>query len=113
MSSKLSSQLAQSASLNAALLVDRHRQRPPESYLFTGHGGPDLESIYAIAFNGLLQLSVLNPSLRDFESSLFSSAAKSIDRTLLGKEENVELDKQIDKLLTMLGPTYTTIYKVR
>ncbi|KAF8064012.1 hypothetical protein FPV67DRAFT_198389 [Lyophyllum atratum] len=104
--SSLAAQLAQNASLNAAILVDRSRRKSAESYLFTGREADqhDLESIHALGVNGLLQLATLNPSLRKFEDQLFSEYAKSIDRTLLPAEANAELDTGIASFLGLLGP---------
>lgn len=104
--SSLAAQLAQSVSLNSALLVDRSRRKSGESYLFTGRDADhhDLEAIYALGCNGFLQLSLLNPSLRQFEDQLFSEHAKSTDRTLLPVEANALLDKSLGSFLPLLGP---------
>ncbi|TFK37695.1 hypothetical protein BDQ12DRAFT_685121 [Crucibulum laeve] len=104
--SSLAAQLAKSASLNSALLVDRTKRKAGESYLFTGReaGQHDLESVHALGVNGLLQLAALDSSLRLFEDSLFSEQAKSTDRTLLSGEANEELDKAVEGLLALLGP---------
>ncbi len=50
MPSSLAVQLAQTASLNSALLVDRARRKPTQSYLFTGREAEkhDLDSIHAL-----------------------------------------------------------------
>ncbi|KII90106.1 hypothetical protein PLICRDRAFT_686024 [Plicaturopsis crispa FD-325 SS-3] len=106
MVSSLAAQLAQGASLNASLLVDKSRRKPGESYLFTGKEADqhDLESIYALGVNGLLQLKSIDPSLGDHENTLFSDSAKSIDRTLQATDANVELDRHIAALLQALGP---------
>jgi U3 small nucleolar RNA-associated protein 10 len=106
MTSVLAAQLAHSASLNSALLVDRSRRKAVESYLFTGREADahDLESIHALASNALIQLSVLNSSLTQFESHLFSDSVKGLDRTLLGVQANAELDRNIEGFLAMLGP---------
>ncbi|RDB23790.1 U3 small nucleolar RNA-associated protein 10 [Hypsizygus marmoreus] len=104
--SSLAVQLAQSASLNTALLVDRSRRKAGESYLFTGREADqhDLESIHALGVNGLLQLASLEPALRKFEEALFSEYAKSTDRTLLSTQANAELDASIHACLALLGP---------
>ncbi|KAG5348834.1 hypothetical protein C0989_007869, partial [Termitomyces sp. Mn162] len=104
--SSLAAQLAQNASLNAALLVDRSRRKSAESYLFTGREADqhDLESIHALGVNGLLQLALLNPALRKYEDQLFSEYAKATDRTLLPLEVNAELDAGIATFLALLGP---------
>jgi len=102
----LAAQLAQNASLNASLLVDRSRRKPTTSYLFTGKDADelDLESIYALSVNSLLGLSSVEPKLRKFEDDLFSEQAKETDRTLLTKERIAELDERIEELLWALGP---------
>ncbi|KAG6857013.1 hypothetical protein H0H87_010685 [Tephrocybe sp. NHM501043] len=104
--SSLAAQLAQNASLNTALLVDRSRRKAAESYLFTGREADqhDLESIHALGVNGLLQLALLNPLLRNYEDQLFSDYAKATDRTLLSVESNAELDAGLAAFLALLGP---------
>src|ERR1700722_65854 len=106
MTSSLAEQLSKSASLNAALLADRSRRKFIESYLFTNREAErhDLDSIHALASNGFIQLSNLNQSFKTFESILFSDAVKSLDRTLLAKEESVELDRKVYHFLGLLGP---------
>ncbi|ESK96722.1 u3 small nucleolar RNA-associated protein 10 [Moniliophthora roreri MCA 2997] len=106
MVSSLAAQLAQNASLNSSLLVDRSRRKQTESYLFTGKDADqyDLDSLYALAVNGFLQLVSLNPTLGTYEDALFSHSAKSTDRTLLTAEANSELDASISSFLQALGP---------
>ncbi|KAI9454082.1 hypothetical protein F5148DRAFT_1378333 [Russula earlei] len=105
MPSSLATQLAQSASLNAALLVDRARRKPTQSYLFTGREADkhDLESIHALAWNAFVQYSRWNPAIQKYESILFSDAAKGLDRTLLPPSEAKELDGNISSFLRLLG----------
>ncbi|KAF8259327.1 armadillo-type protein [Lactarius quietus] len=105
MPSSLAAQLAQSVSLNSALLVDRARRKPTQSYLFTDREADkhDLESIHALALNAFIQLRQWNPALQSYESSLFSDAAKGTDRTLLPLEEAKELDGKISGFLPLLG----------
>lgn len=105
MPSSLAAQLAQSFSLNSALLVDRARRKPTRSYLFTEREADkhDLESIHALALNAFIQLRQWNPALQNYENSLFSDAAKGIDRTLLPLEEAKELDGKISGFLPLLG----------
>ncbi|KAG5644278.1 hypothetical protein DXG03_008763 [Asterophora parasitica] len=104
--SSLAAQLAQNASLNSAILVDRSRRKAAESYLFTGREADqhDLEAIHALGVNGLIQLALLDPSLRKYEDQLFSEYAKATDRTLLSSEGNAELDAGITTFLPLLGP---------
>lgn len=104
--SSLATQLAQHASLNSALLVDRSRRKPTSSYLFTDKEADqhDLESIYSLAVNAFIQLSSISLSLRSYEDRLFSDQAKVTDRTLLSTQANDELDEVIGKFLALLGP---------
>ncbi|KAK0476138.1 hypothetical protein IW261DRAFT_1643515 [Armillaria novae-zelandiae] len=106
MASSLARQLAQGASLNSALLVDRSRRKAGESYLFTGGEADlhDLESIHALGTNGFLQLVSITPALSKFEDPLFSDASKETDRTLLPAEVLAKLDETIGAFLVQLGP---------
>jgi U3 small nucleolar RNA-associated protein 10 len=106
MPSSLAAQLAQGASLNAAFLIDRTRRKAIESYLFTGREAAqhDLDTIHALAVNGLLQLRSLDRRLASFEESLFSSAARDMDRTLQTAEDNAKLNTTIEEFLGFLGP---------
>lgn len=106
MVSSLASQLNQNASLNAHLLVDRSRRKPTLSYLFSGKDTDqyDLESIWALGTNGFLQLCSLDARIAAYEEPLLSSRAKETDRTLLNTEAIAELDKNIEGLLSSLGP---------
>lgn len=101
----LATQLAQGASLNSVLLLDRARRNPTQSYLFTGREADnhDLESIHALAWNALVQLRQWNPALQSYETSLFSDAAKGLDRTLIPADEAKELDAKISAFLPLLG----------
>jgi U3 small nucleolar RNA-associated protein 10 len=106
MPSSLAAQLTQGASLNAAFLTDRSKRKATESYLFTGRDAAqhELDTIHALAVNGLLQLRSLDRRLGAFEDSLFSSASRDVDRTLQTKEENARLDATVEEFLTLLGP---------
>jgi hypothetical protein len=122
MPSALASQLAASASLNASLL-DAHtnKRRRTESYLFTGRDADvhDLDSIHALASNAFAQLSSLSPAFTartiklasdgsslsvDFDQTLFSEAARNVDRTMQSREANANLDRTLNAFLSLLGP---------
>lgn len=106
MVSSLAAQLAKNASLNSALLVDRSRRKPTQSYLFTPKEADqhDLDSIYALGVNGFTQLATLNGLLRAYDASLFSDAAKALDRTLQPSDVVADLDRALDSFLPLLGP---------
>jgi len=105
MSSSLATQLAQNASLNASL-ISTTRRKPAESYLFPASQASthDLESIHFLASSAFLQLKSVQQSCRKYEAPLFSDAVKDIDRTLLSKERNDELDRNLKAFLRLLGP---------
>ena len=106
MTSSLATQLAQGASLNSSILVDRSKRKYAESYLFIGKEANhhDLYSIRALALNGFMHLRSVNPAFGTFEQALFSDTAKSVDRTLLTKEKAEELSLTIGGFLRLLGP---------
>ncbi|KAI0063355.1 ARM repeat-containing protein [Artomyces pyxidatus] len=105
MPSSLAAQLAKGASLNTALLVDRSRRKPTESYLFTGREADqhDLESLHALASNAFSQLKQWNPLLQTFEDALFSDAVKEVDRTLLSGQATTELNSKLHAFIPLLG----------
>lgn len=104
--SSLAAQLAQSASLNVAILADRSKRKPAESYLFTGRDAEkhDLDAIFALGTNAFMKLCSVDQRLKRFEQKLFSDKARSLDRTLLGKEEGETLSDAIGGFLALLGP---------
>ncbi|PIL25975.1 hypothetical protein GSI_11729 [Ganoderma sinense ZZ0214-1] len=107
MTSSLAQQLAKGASLNANLLNEKsRRQAASESYLFSPKEARqhDIDSLHALGVNGFLQLKSLLSDVARFEHSLFSDAAKSLDRTLLPKEQNADLNSTIAAFLPLLGP---------
>lgn len=106
MASSLAQQLAQNASLNTALLVDRSRRQPTQSYLFTSREADqhDLDSIYALGANGFQRLKSIEPLFSQYEDILFSDAAKGTDRTLQNAEANSQLDTTVAMFLQILGP---------
>ncbi|KAK7688534.1 hypothetical protein QCA50_008072 [Cerrena zonata] len=106
MVSSLAAQLAQSTSLNTALLVDKSRRKPTESYLFTPKEAQqhDLDSIHALGVNSFTKLATLDYTLRSYETSLFSDQAKALDRTLQPAQVVEELNQTLDSFLPLLGP---------
>lgn len=108
MVSSLAQQLAADASANAALLVSRSKKSSSstESYLFTSREASqhDLDSILALAQNGIAQLALLNPALSKRPRDLFSDSSREYDRTLVPKEEIIELDAEIGTVLRLVSP---------
>jgi U3 small nucleolar RNA-associated protein 10 len=105
MVSSLAAQLAKGASINTQFLVDRTKRKYAESFLFTGKEAEqyDLESIHALAVNGFAQLLALEPSFSQFQE-LISESSRNLDRTLLGKQENAELNGKLRLAILQLGP---------
>lgn len=78
----LSNQLKKIASNNPFKQALLHqRQRP--SLLFDGKQAADidLDTIYAMGINGLLELKTFDARFDEFEQTLFSESMKSFDRT--------------------------------
>ena len=105
MVSSLAAQLAKGASVNAHLLVDRTKRKYAQSYLFTGKEAEqyDLDSIHALALNGFSQLVSLEPSFSQFEE-LVDDRSRTLDRTLLRREDDNELSAKLRLVLLRLGP---------
>ncbi|TRM63291.1 hypothetical protein BD626DRAFT_496170 [Schizophyllum amplum] len=105
MTSSLAAQLAAGASLNTNFLADRSKRRSTQSYLFTGRDADnyDLDSLHALAVNGLRQLCTLTPKLRKYEDALLSPAAKATDRTLLTSEADGRLNDALKGAMGLLG----------
>jgi hypothetical protein len=107
MVSALAAQLAQTKSLNAALLTERGRRAPTKSYLFAPGAAADahdLDALLALGVNGLAQLRTLDSRLGSYEDALFSPRARETDRTLLTRDAAEALDAQIEGVLLLLGP---------
>lgn len=122
MPSALASQLAASASLNTSLLeANASKRRRTESYLFTGRDADlhDLDAIHALASNAFAQLCSLSPTFSartiqlgsdgsslsvDFDQTLFSEAARNMDRTMQSQEGNANFDRTLNAFLSLLGP---------
>lgn len=105
-SSSLAAQLSKGVSFNAPLLVDRSRRKHTESYLFTSREADQLDfySLYALGVNGLSKLKTLDAKFAKYDDTLFSNAARGLDRTLQSENQNAELDRIIGLFLRDLGP---------
>ncbi|KAI8390372.1 hypothetical protein BD560DRAFT_362243 [Blakeslea trispora] len=78
------------------------------SFLFSAReaADQDLETIYSIAYNGIMELVILDEKFSVFEKTLFSESMKSVDRVLQSKEENEKLDASINSFLSQLSPYF-------
>lgn len=64
--------------------VTENSRKYRSSYLFDAReaADQDLETIYSIGLNGIMELRILDPQFSAFESTLFSENMKSMDRVL-------------------------------
>ena len=63
----------------------------------------DFDSLHSICLEGFHELCSLEPRFHIFERSLFSEQSKSVDRELLGLEDNKKLDDNTRAFLRLLG----------
>lgn len=107
MVSALAAQLAKGASINAEILASRSGGKPTAySYLFSAREAAehDLDSVLALAQNGLAQLSTVSPELSEPPRSLFSDTSRNLDRTLIPAEEVAQLNADIAVVLRLISP---------
>ncbi|RKO83645.1 HEAT repeat-containing protein-like protein 1, partial [Blyttiomyces helicus] len=78
------------------------------SLLFSAKEAADVdkETLFAVARNGLLDLTSRDPAFAQWEATLFSEASKTLDRALQSKEDNAKLDESIAKFLRTLSPHF-------
>ncbi|KAL0083069.1 hypothetical protein J3Q64DRAFT_1850250 [Phycomyces blakesleeanus] len=78
------------------------------SFLFTAReaADQDLDTIYSIAYNGIMELTILDSKFAAYESTLFSEEMKSVDRILQSEEENAKLNASIKSFLQNLSPYF-------
>ena len=108
MTTALAAQLAQSASKNAELLVARSKNVFPatESYLFSSKDARqhDLDSVLALAQNGVAQLELLSPATFGNSTWLFELHSRDYDRTSVPIKEVERLNAAIKDALSALSP---------
>ncbi len=121
MASALASQLGALRSLNAQRLTTSAQARQshaPVSYLFSSRDASrqDLRTVHAVALNGWEELCARDPSVAAWASAngegeghsraaverLLAESSLNTDRTMLGKEDNAEIDACIELLLRRL-----------
>lgn len=105
MTSSLASQLTKIQSLSSSRLSSSKGLTTQQSYLFPTRtaSSKDIDTIHHLAQNGWNELSISHPDLNDnvldLGSELFGESSKGIDRTMLNKVENEELDRKIQNWL--------------
>ncbi|KAM6279972.1 HEAT repeat-containing protein 1 [Porphyrio hochstetteri] len=66
----------------------------------------DRDTFFAIGCTGLEELMGIDPSFEIFQSSLFSSTSKSLERSVQSKAVNQQLNKNISLFLIHLSPYF-------
>ena len=81
--SSLKQQLKKIGTLDLRNVTEGSRKTRP-SFLFTPReaADQDLETIYSIAYNGIMELVILDEKFAPSEKTLFSEKMKSVDRVL-------------------------------
>lgn len=100
--SSLSAQLATIASVDAGKLAGTQR---PASFIYTSRhsASVSLVTLHSLAANAWDQLATVDPFFATYQAAILGQEAKETERTSLTKEENVKLDKVLDKVLRGLG----------
>ncbi|KAI9261063.1 hypothetical protein BY458DRAFT_557445 [Sporodiniella umbellata] len=103
----LKQQLKKIGTLDLRNVTEGSRKTRP-SFLFTPReaADQDLETIYSIAYNGIMELVILDEKFAPYEKTLFSEKMKSVDRVLQTKEENDKLNSSINSFLCHLSPYF-------
>ncbi|KAJ7416515.1 HEAT repeat-containing protein 1 [Pitangus sulphuratus] len=78
------------------------------SLLFAGKEAAtiDRDTFFAIGCTGLEELMAIDPSFEQFQSSLFSSTSKGLERSVQTKAVNQQLNKNISLFLIHLSPYF-------
>lgn len=81
--SSLKQQLKKIGTLDLRNVTEASRKHKA-SFLFNAReaADQDLETIYSIAYNGIMELVLLDEKFTAFEKTLFSEKMKSVDRIL-------------------------------
>ncbi|KAL2306281.1 hypothetical protein Nmel_004197 [Mimus melanotis] len=66
----------------------------------------DRDTFFAIGCTGLEELMGIDPSFEEFQSSLFSSTSKGLERSVQTKAVNQQLNKSISLFLIHLSPYF-------
>ena len=91
--------------------------RIKESFLYDSKQAAsiDLDTHYSIALSGLNELASIESTCNDFQLTLFAETSKSLDRSTLSKEENGDLNEEINYFLFKIVSPYflmTATHKV-
>lgn len=104
----MSSLASQLATIKQAVATNANFQKRAKvaSVLFTASeaADQDLDQVFAIASNGFSELCAIDPRLVKFGQSLFSSAARGVDRRLQNAADNALLDRRIAEFVDLAAP---------
>ncbi|KAI6182851.1 hypothetical protein M3Y97_00425200 [Aphelenchoides bicaudatus] len=64
------------------------------------------EEFYNLGLSGLEQLRKLDRSLVDYEEKLFGPSSIALNRAMLSKDENEELDESLERMIIYLSPYF-------
>lgn len=107
MATSLASQLSGIRSLNAARLASASSLSSHQSYLFPPKTAAtqDLETIFFLGETGWNELCLQDATFEKWQGGkeLFGPQAKTVDRTMLGKQENQELNETLDDFFALVG----------
>ncbi|KAJ2692795.1 snoRNA-binding rRNA-processing protein utp10, partial [Coemansia spiralis] len=109
MATSLASQLFRLRGIDRTISTER-AQRIRASFLFDGRQAADIDNqtILDIGREGLRELRQINRRFDRFAATLFSEAAKDMDRVLQTREENDKLDEAIRGFLFLAAPHFLT-----
>ena len=79
-----------------------------ESFLYDAKQAAtiDLDTHHSIALSGLNELAALDARCNDFQTTLFNETSKSLDRSSLSKEQNADLNEEIEQFLYRVVSPY-------
>ncbi|XP_076462291.1 HEAT repeat-containing protein 1-like isoform X2 [Babylonia areolata] len=104
MATSLALQLKQLAVPQTQALLGSDTEKASFLYDSKEAAGIDRETFHYIGLNGLEELSTLDETFEEYETTLFSSTALFFERSVETKEVNEQLDRSIDTFLLKLSP---------
>jgi len=106
MASNLASQLLQvAANSTNALNLKAQKVAHSKSLIFDSRvaASQSFDTLYTLCHEGFEELCLLDGRFLAYQRSIFSEQSQDEDRTILTADENVELDKQLEAFLGLVG----------
>ena len=106
MATSLAAQLAQvAAKSKSSLNVKAQKAAHSKSLIWEPRvaASQSYQTLYTTCHQGFEELCQLDVRFTRFEATIFNVESQNQDRTQLSKDENEELDKQIDAFLRLAG----------